>query len=535
MFTLSRKFLLAVFLPLLLGCVAPASQAGNRALLIGINKYEDARIPSLKGTGNDLQAMHTLLVQRLHFKETDILQLENEQATHDGILNAIDDWLVKGSAPGDHVVLYYSGHGEQTGETSGDEDDNLDEALVAHDAVLETRQNYVLDDDINQKIQALKGREVLAVIDSCHSGTVTRGLSTLSYADAKTPGQADHHPLSPGGRGVGERGAQQDSSALDNGGISRGDQNKAHQTEGNFLNPAAQLTAFFAVSPTQLALENKLDREHPHGVFSGAFVEGANGKADSNGDKQVSYAELLEYVRASSQAYCQANAVKCPQGLTPDLEADKSKLARNFLDFGLPASAAPALPPAQTVEAILPHGNAAGLSLSIERGDHNLAPGENLKLGDPVHYRFRSGRAGKLVIFDLDATGKLTQLFPAATRPAYVPVACRQSMSLTERVPAGQSLRIPDACMGVSLTAQEPVGQGKVVAVLIEDESIDTRDLIATPQNPGPAGARFVQIPQGEQWMTALRTRLDQVFHVADGTNRAVSWSVLAVDYAITP
>jgi len=74
-----------------------------------------------------------------------------------------------------------------------------------------------------------------------------------------------------------------------------------------------------------------------------------------------------------------------------------------------------------------------------------------------------------------------------------------------------------------------------VVAVLIEDESIDTRNLILTPRSAGQSGVKstIVQIPQGEQWMTALRNRLDQVFHAADGTNRAVNWSVLAVDYEI--
>ena len=509
MCTLSRKFLQAVFLPLLLGCVAPAIHAGNRALLIGINKYEDARIPSLKGTGNDLQAMHTLLVQRLHFKETEILQLENEKATHDGILNAIDDWLVKGSAPGDHVLLYYSGHGEQTDDTSGDEDDKLDEALVAHDAVMETRQNYVLDDDINQKIQALKGREVLAVIDSCHSGTVTRGLSDASYADAKTPGRAG---LSP---------------------VTRGSLEKAHQTEGNFLTPAAQLTAFFAVSPTQLALENKLDREHPHGVFSGAFVEGANGKADSNGDRQVSYAELLDYVRASSQAYCQANAPKCQQGLTPDLEADKSKLARNFLDFGRTASAAPALPPAQAAEAILPHGNEAGLSVDI-------MPGASLNLGDKVRYQIQTDHAGKLVILDLDANGKLTQLFPYPI-PSGAPPECRKSLALAERVPAKTVLRLPDNCMGVQFRAQEPLGPGKVIAVLIEDEDVDTHNLIGLPRGLARTEAN-IQPPQslpehrdGEQWMQDLRVQLDAVIHEKDGKNRAARWSVKTADYVITP
>jgi len=75
------------------------------------------------------------------------------------------------------------------------------------------------------------------------------------------------------------------------------------------------------------------------------------------------------------------------------------------------------------------------------------------------------------------------------------------------------------------------------VAVLIEDESVDTRRLIASPQDAAQSGLKssFVEKPQGERWMAELRTRMDQVFHAADGTNRAVNGSVLAVDYAIAP
>ncbi len=505
-----QKPLMAVFIPLLLACTPPSAvQAGDRALLIGINQYNDPAVRKLYGTLNDLQAFHTMLIQQLNFKEAEIRELKDTNATHDGILQAIDNWLVKGSAPGNRVVLYYSGHGDQTDDTNGDEKDNLDEALVAHDADLATHKNYVLDDGINQKIQALKGREVLVVIDSCHSDTATRGLSTVPYEDAKTPGRFAASAITRGG-----------------------ELEKAHQVEGNFLDPAPQLTAFFAVSTTQLALETRRDPRHPQGVFTGAFVDGANGKADKNQDGQVSYAELLDYIRARSHEYCQAN--NCPQGLDPNMEAPEFKMAQNFRDFGL---ANPTMPtnPVQAVEAIFPHGNEAGLSLTLERGDHTLEPGEPLRLGDPVHYQFRTGRAGKLVIFDMDADGKLTQLFPSATLPAYTPVACRKSMGLTDRVPAGQTLRIPDGCMGIPLSAQEPVGKGKVVAVLIEDESIDTRNLILTPPGAGQSGVKstIVQIPQGEQWMTALRNRLDQVFHAADGTNRAVNWSVLAVDYEI--
>ncbi len=478
------------------------ANAGDRALLIGINQYQNTR--SLHGAHNDIASFRGLLTRRLGFKADEIKELKDADATHDGILTAIDNWLVEGSSPGDRVVLYYSGHGDQTADLNGDEPDRQDEALVAHDGSADGK-NFVLDDEIRAKLDRLAGREVLAVFDSCHSGTVTRAAFEESGdAMAKTPDW--QHP--------GIRGAARVPDLN-------------HQKEAGFVTGGGNVVAFFAVSPNQTALEAASKTPNAHGVFTAAFVEGANLKADTNGDKQVSYAELLEYVRKSSADYCK-HQDNCGLGLTPDKDYDDAKSGQDFLGFGRPAPAAPPTP-AQTVEAILPHGNDAGLSLSIE-------PGNRLRLGEPVYYQFRTGQAGKLVIFDIDANGKMTQLFPSATPPASAPVACRKSMALADRVPAGQTLRIPDGCMGIRFTAQEPTGPGKVVAVLIEDESIDTRHLIISPQTAAQSGLKsnFVENPQGEQWMSALRARLDQVFHAADGTNRAVNWSMVAVDYEIS-
>ncbi len=166
-----QKFLPSALALLLMAC-APAARSGDKALLIGLNKY--LNIQSLHGTHNDVAAFRGLLVQKLGFKQDEIQELHDAEATHEGILQAIDGWLVQGPKPGDRVVLYYSGHGDQTPDRDGDErDDHQDETLIAYDAAADGK-NMVLDDEIRAKLQDLAGREVLAVFDSCHSGTVTR-------------------------------------------------------------------------------------------------------------------------------------------------------------------------------------------------------------------------------------------------------------------------------------------------------------------------------------------------------------------------
>lgn len=70
------------------------------------------------------------------------------------------------SLEGKTIAFFYSGHGTYTADYDGDEIDGKDEAFVF-------KNSYFVDDDfadiINEK---LKCKQLIALTDSCHSGTV---------------------------------------------------------------------------------------------------------------------------------------------------------------------------------------------------------------------------------------------------------------------------------------------------------------------------------------------------------------------------
>ena len=80
----------------------------TKALLIGINEYAHASVPPLKGPANDVKMMQKTLMERFAFDE--IIELRDEAATHEGILNEMRQLEIDAS-PNDQIVIYYSGHG----------------------------------------------------------------------------------------------------------------------------------------------------------------------------------------------------------------------------------------------------------------------------------------------------------------------------------------------------------------------------------------------------------------------------------------
>src|SRR5690606_15671705 len=87
---------------------------------------------------------------------------------------------VNGTEPGDRVYFYFSGHGLQVKDQNGDEEDGLDEALSTYDIAAADSDwtNVILDDEIDEMLARLKDRAVSIVIDACHSGTISRSLSS---------------------------------------------------------------------------------------------------------------------------------------------------------------------------------------------------------------------------------------------------------------------------------------------------------------------------------------------------------------------
>jgi hypothetical protein len=147
----------------------------KKAVLVGINKYAPDLNADLQGCVNDVENMRNLLVNQFGFEADNIRVLTDFRATKEGILERLN-WLVKDPVAGDELFFHYSGHGSQIRDRNGDElNDSLDEILCPTDL---DWNNPLTDDDLAELFKKVpKGVYLTMFCDSCHSGTMTRGLN----------------------------------------------------------------------------------------------------------------------------------------------------------------------------------------------------------------------------------------------------------------------------------------------------------------------------------------------------------------------
>jgi uncharacterized caspase-like protein len=175
-----------IFSLLFLFCIPYPCLGAKKALLVGINDYKNFPAPpktgsctgtcDLEGPVNDVGILGWVLVEKYGFSQGDILTLTDQGASRRAIEEAFDRWLVQGTGEGDLVLFHFSGHGAQVPDFSGDEADGKDEVLCPWDTLPTGGENLILDDDLGMWLRRLKGRDVVAIIDSCHSGTATRKI-----------------------------------------------------------------------------------------------------------------------------------------------------------------------------------------------------------------------------------------------------------------------------------------------------------------------------------------------------------------------
>jgi hypothetical protein len=119
--------------------------------------------------------------------------------------------------------------------------------------------------------------------------------------------------------------------------------------------------------------------------------------------------------------------------------------------------------------------NAAGLSL-------DLIPGGEVIAGSKIGFRITTKKPGYLILLDVDAAGKLTQIFPDTPTEAGT---VREAPSL---IKPGKPLIIPQVgspYAGFEFIAEPPAGIAMVVA-LLSDKPVQVVDL---PNAPAPAFA----------------------------------------------
>jgi metacaspase-1 len=489
-----------------------AADAADRALLIGIGTY--ASLPEkmfLEGPKNDVPLIEKLLKEKLGYSPDSIRVLLDKDASRASILASIDEWLVQGTQPGDRVYFYFSGHGLQVKDVSGDEEDSLDEALSTYDIAAGDGDwtNVILDDEIDAMLEKLKDRAVSIVIDACHSGTISRSLST-EVSDAMESARFLPRPFAKPVEEVKTRGLRIDVAVVD----------KTEIVKQNGVE------AWSAASSYQVAWDDtRLPPEERHGVFTLSYVNGHEvATADSNGNGIVSNAELLEYVKKQSQTYC-ASQTQC-QGLDPQLEVNYALLGaaavtpaggeqtqqQQSADYGkveqvkIENTQQTAYVAADPVDAV---GDILG---KAQTGDVQLAlSSDHLKTGDPFRITVTSSTGGHLILYDVDKDGKATQIFPNE--------AARKITPLTANSP----LTIPDDYYGFDFEADGP-SENVLVAIVIAD------DVDLTKVAPNDYGLQ--KELDARTTIADIAGTLKQTW-TRETENRSVNWSLGLLKYTV--
>ncbi|MGZ2504915.1 hypothetical protein ACVINI_005460 [Rhizobium beringeri] len=415
------------------------SSPGDRALLIGIDDYE-MREAKLTGSATDVKAMQVFLAKTLAYRPEQIHTLTNRKATREAILAEIDDWLVRQSTPGSRVFLYFSGQGsEEMGAEA-----TTSPTLVAVDAKLVreagkvTVTNQIRETEIAARLNSLKDRRVTLLIDACHVGPGSRSAVAAPSGTVRCLGPA--------------------LAALE-------PPNKSGK-EAKFSFGGENAMVWSAVNAGQWAL---VDREAKPalGVFTRHFIEGVQDGVARAADKpNVSNAALLDYVRRKSDEYCRTHAEDCRFTPVPQFYGQPDALGRDVV------TGEEAKTPVAAVENTLKSDNEAGVAVDV-------LPGTAVSIGDKVAMRVSTKKSGYLILVDIDASGKLTQLYPNKRSMGLKPTA----KSGDNRLDPAQPVVVPDArnpYTGFEYVVEGPAGVGMVVAIL-SDKPIEVLDLPDVP------------------------------------------------------
>lgn len=177
-------------------------QAEVRAVVVGVGDYLTLDA-DLKGPSNDARLMaETLLMRGVEPANMTVLTSDPTglpagvaagRPVRGEILAALEA-ETDAAAPGDTVVFYFSGHGSQAPDMSGDEGGGYDEILLPADAAnwkgaIGAVENAILDDELQVWARGAlsRGVKVVGLIDACYSDTGFRALGAAGVARGIDP------------------------------------------------------------------------------------------------------------------------------------------------------------------------------------------------------------------------------------------------------------------------------------------------------------------------------------------------------------
>lgn len=213
------------------------------ALVIGVDKYpRSERFPDLHYARSDAEGMAAFLKHRAF---DDVVTLYDDEATKRAIIAAMQNRFAPRLQRSDRVLVFFAGHGHT--ETLGDKDWGY---IVPYDGTDESA-SYISMEELQTLSEKMgRARHQLFVMDACYGGL------------------------------LGTKGGAIDSAQPD------------------YINQLMQRTARQVLTAGGADQEVVDGGPGGHSIFTGYLLEGVEkGLADLNGDKFITFSELISYLR----------------------------------------------------------------------------------------------------------------------------------------------------------------------------------------------------------------------------------------------
>ena len=227
------------------------------AVVIGVGRYENVSIPTLKYTVADADAMYSVLTGAGGFKKDNVLLLTDRterKPTLRNIKYALGTFLARAAQKDDTVIVYFAGHGAPEVDPRGLERDGLAKYLIPSDADPDDLYSTALPmDELQTIFGRIEAERVVMFLDACYTG----GAGGRTFASRKT------------------RAGAVDDLFLD----------RLTRSKGRAIVTASRTSEVSVELP-----------ELGHGIFTYYLAEGLKGAGDLNRDGIVSLQELYEYV-----------------------------------------------------------------------------------------------------------------------------------------------------------------------------------------------------------------------------------------------
>lgn len=223
---------------------APVVIPRSYAVVIGIAKYDDPKVPALEFSDRDAESIYSILIspEGGNFHAENVHKLIGPKATRANIKHELEEWLPSVAKDDDRVLVYFAGHGFIADGKAYLAPYDLKLSGISATAYPMDTLGSVFANKINAKYKVL-------LTDSCHSGAIS----------VDSDAQAMHGALNDLGK---------------------------------------SLFSLTASRDRERSYESS-DWGGGHGIFTYYVVKGLEGSADANRDGIVTADELAEYVRTN--------------------------------------------------------------------------------------------------------------------------------------------------------------------------------------------------------------------------------------------